>query len=198
VISHECHLVEPRSKPYQISRLPYYYHDIKTVRLMLNIGQSRKIPLKIEVGNGETFWEVWNSTTYLTNGFQNINLPEKTQGRYVRLSMTGENSDKTGWFSIVETEIWGDNLTGAVISSANVMESMKRDIKIYGNSLTFTKGAIIQEITLFNTAGRVLLRQNIGKDKNTVNINRKVVPGSYILRVKSNGIFRTGRIIISD
>lgn len=165
---------------------------------MLNIGQSRKIPLKIEVGNGETFWEVWNSTTYLTNGFQNINLPEKTQGRYVRLSMTGENSDKTGWFSIVETKIWGDNLTGAVISSANVMESMKRDIKIYGNSLTFTKGAIIQEITLFNTAGRVLLRQNIGKDKNTVNINRKVVPGSYILRVKSNGIFRTGRIIISD
>ncbi len=80
---------------------------VSAVRLMLNVGETRAYPLKIEVGeSADSFAEVWNGDLHPTIGLHTI-LVTEAEGRYVRLSMTGNNSDGSNWFSIFDIQVWG-------------------------------------------------------------------------------------------
>lgn len=81
--------------------------NVTEIRLMMYNGGTRTYPIKVEVGDG-TLTQVWSGTTSLTSGMQTINVTDRT-GRYVRITMTGNNSDGNGWFSIIEAEIWGES-----------------------------------------------------------------------------------------
>ncbi|MFD2162216.1 fibronectin type III domain-containing protein [Paradesertivirga mongoliensis] len=79
---------------------------VNYLKLMIFSGNSRTNPIKVEMGNGSTWTQVWSGNTALTAGYQTINVADNTN-RYVRISLTGANSEGTYWFHITETEIYG-------------------------------------------------------------------------------------------
>jgi hypothetical protein len=74
---------------------------------MMYSGATRTYPIKIEVGNGTTWTQVWSGTTAATASLQTIDVTDNAN-RYVRVTMTAASSAGTNWFSIYEAEIWGN------------------------------------------------------------------------------------------
>ncbi len=97
-------------------------HTVKAIRLMLNNAATRTYQLKIEVGDG-SMTEVWSGTTELNVGLQTI-IVTPANGRYVKLTMTASNSGSNNWFSIFETEVWG-NVTPSTAASAELTAGVR-------------------------------------------------------------------------
>lgn len=77
-------------------------NEIERVKLRFNNGSSRTFPLRIDI-DGVT---VFSGTTIMTNGYwEAVFTP--TSGRYLTVTMTGNNSSGSAWFSIWEAQIWG-------------------------------------------------------------------------------------------
>ena len=83
--------------------------SINKVRVMWYAGATRTYPIKIEVGTA-TLTQVWSGTTTTSSGYLEQSFPA-TSGQYVKITMTANNSAGSAWFSIFETEIWGDGTT---------------------------------------------------------------------------------------
>ncbi|MFD2162217.1 T9SS type A sorting domain-containing protein [Paradesertivirga mongoliensis] len=81
---------------------------VNYLKLMMFNGNTRTNPIKVEMGNGSTWTQVWSGITALTAGFQPIDIADHTN-RYVRITLTGANSEGTYWFGITETEIYGSD-----------------------------------------------------------------------------------------
>jgi hypothetical protein len=76
-------------------------YEIDRIKLRLNVGSSRTYPLSIVIDGNEVF----NGSTSTTTGYWDITF-NPTIGRYVTITMTGNNSSGNAWFSIYETQIW--------------------------------------------------------------------------------------------
>ncbi|MFD2162207.1 discoidin domain-containing protein [Paradesertivirga mongoliensis] len=113
---------------------------VNYLRLMLYNSHLRTNPIKVEMGDGSTWTQVWSGNTALTTGFQTIDIADNTN-RYVRISLTGPNSEGTNWFHVNETEIYGTDPAGpanlkAITSGSNSINISWTDISI--NEIRFT------------------------------------------------------------
>jgi len=63
-------------------------------------------PIKIEVGDGSAMTTVWSCSTELWEKTLQTFDVKDTLGRYVRISMTGNNSHDNAWLGLYETEIY--------------------------------------------------------------------------------------------
>lgn len=75
--------------------------EINRIKLRFNNSASRTYPIRIEVDGVQVF----NGNTSMTSGYWQTSFTP-TRGRYVTITMTGNNSAGSGWFSIWETQIW--------------------------------------------------------------------------------------------
>ncbi|MEN6309193.1 MAG: LamG-like jellyroll fold domain-containing protein [Anaerohalosphaeraceae bacterium] len=75
--------------------------EIDRVKVKLNSGNSRTYPVRIEVDGVQVF----SGNTNMTSGYWQTSFTP-TRGRYVTITMTGNNSAGSGWFSILESQIW--------------------------------------------------------------------------------------------
>ncbi|MFD2162218.1 discoidin domain-containing protein [Paradesertivirga mongoliensis] len=173
---------------------------VNYLKLMMFNGNTRTNPIKVEVGDGSTWTQVWSGTTALTAGFQTIDVTDNTS-RYVRISLTGANSEGTYWFSIYETEIYGSGSTGitAVVSTSKDVEtSYLREIETANsNSLSVYPNPVGLEfqvsvsklqpgatLDLYNSAG--ILMRSLPLSKSTERISTQgFIPGLYLLVIKN-------------
>ncbi len=85
---------------------------INAIRVQLNNGETRSYPLMIEIAEDTaSFSELWKGTLSPNIGLHTIVVQPDT-GRYIRFSMTAQNSDENSWFSIINTEVWGQVVKG--------------------------------------------------------------------------------------
>ncbi len=75
--------------------------DINQIKIRFNNGASRTHPIRIDIDGIGVFS---GNTTTTTGYWQTSFVP--VRGRYVTITMTGNNSAGSGWFSILETQIW--------------------------------------------------------------------------------------------
>ncbi len=87
---------------YQLSIATFYER-----RLTLEFFESVILayPIKIEVGDGTTMTQAWSGTTQWWEKTAQFFDLTGTPGRYVKVSMTANNSHDNAYFSIYETEI---------------------------------------------------------------------------------------------
>jgi hypothetical protein len=71
------------------------------VKVRFNNGVSRTFPIRIDIDGTVVF----NGNTSMTSGYWETAFTP-AGGRYVTITMTGNNSDGSGWFSIRETQVW--------------------------------------------------------------------------------------------
>lgn len=76
--------------------------EINRIKMKLYNGASRTNPIRIEIDGVQVF----NGSTSTTDGYWETKFTP-TSGRYVTITMTGNNSDGSGWFGMWETQIWG-------------------------------------------------------------------------------------------
>jgi hypothetical protein len=128
--------------------------SISSVRLLLNKGATRTNPIKIEVGSSTTTMAtVWTGTTSLSSDFLTFDF-KATSGRYVRISMTGANSESTNWFGIIETEIITLKPTSIIKSSvANSTKFYQKNISLYDIKGRLVYTAYLQNFDNFSLSG---------------------------------------------
>jgi hypothetical protein len=79
---------------------------VAAVKMRLFNGRILKYPIKIEVGDGSTMTEVWSGTTDWWEKTAQFFQVTATPGRYVRVSMTANNTHENAYFSACETEVY--------------------------------------------------------------------------------------------
>ncbi|MCE5185904.1 MAG: discoidin domain-containing protein [Planctomycetaceae bacterium] len=75
--------------------------QIDRLKIRFNNGASRTYPIRIDIDGVQVF----SGNTTLTSGYWEIAFAP-VNGRYMTITMTGNNSAGTAWFSIWETQIW--------------------------------------------------------------------------------------------
>jgi len=75
--------------------------QINQIKIRFNNGATRTHPIRIDIDGTEVFR---GNTTTTTGYWQTSFVP--VRGRYVTITMTGNNSAGSGWFSILESQIW--------------------------------------------------------------------------------------------
>lgn len=98
--------------------------SIGKVRLMLENNHIVTYPIKIQVGDGTTFTDVFTGTTSLVTWktFQDFTF-SAASGRYVRISLTGANSQAAYWFSAWEIEVHSATSIQPVASTAGAEQT---------------------------------------------------------------------------
>ncbi len=76
--------------------------EIDRIKLKFYNGASRTNPIRIEIDGVQVF----NGSTSTTTGYWETTFTP-TSGRYVKVTMTGNNSDGSGWLGFWEAQIWG-------------------------------------------------------------------------------------------
>jgi hypothetical protein len=69
-------------------------------------GRILKYPIKFEVGDGDKMTQVWSGTTDWWEKTAQFFQVTATSGRYVRVSMTANNTHENAYFSLYESEIY--------------------------------------------------------------------------------------------
>jgi hypothetical protein len=75
--------------------------DINQIKVRFNNGATRTHPVRIDIDGVQVF----SGNTTTTTGYWQISFAP-VRGRYVTITMTGNNSAGSGWFSILESQIW--------------------------------------------------------------------------------------------
>lgn len=112
--------------------------SVGKVRLMLENNHILTYPIKIQVGNGTTYTDVYTGTTGLTGwkAFQDFNFPAAS-GRYVKILLTGANSQGYYWFSAWEIEAHAAAGLSITASTAGAEQTGNEKAKAYdGDSAT--------------------------------------------------------------
>lgn len=159
---------------------------VNALRVKLNVGATRTYELRIEVGD-EDFTEVWSGTTAFNVGLQTLVVSEAT-GRYVRFTMTEQNSSDNNWFSIFETEVWGreGDLTGMVRSVENGRFKWSSNVNRTALILTTSTEAVV-DVVLYDIRGRAVSVLHSGllhAGTHIFNQKARVPSGLYMLTVR--------------
>ncbi len=168
--------------------------NISAVKLMLFRGATRGYPIKIEVGViNESFSEVWSGNLASNDGFHEIAFSE-TAGRYVRVSMTGLNSDGHNWFSIYEVEIL--QMKPDVSSGRQIAENLNSlVINLMHGGISVSAGQTPAYLEVINLTGRILYKKNGVLENYFVPIS---TPGLYIMRLRQDGKEVTRKIVVTN
>jgi len=79
---------------------------VAAVKIRPYNGRTMTYPIKIEVGDGSTMTTVWSGNTeWWEKTLQTFDVND-ISGRYVKITMTGNNSHDDAWLGIYETEIY--------------------------------------------------------------------------------------------
>ena len=79
---------------------------VAAVKIRPYNGRTMTYPIKIEVGDGSAMTTVWSGATeWWEKTLQTFDVKDAT-GRYVKITMTGNNSHDDAWLGIYETEIY--------------------------------------------------------------------------------------------
>lgn len=88
---------------------------VNALKLLPYNSATRVYPLKVEVGDSDaSLVEVWNYGTAFKSKSQLIDIPD-TSGRYVKITLTANNSDASAYLSLYETEIYVGGVTPSTI-----------------------------------------------------------------------------------
>ena len=168
--------------------------NISAVKLMLFRGETRGYPIKIEVGDtNESFSELWSGNLASNDGFHEIAFSE-TAGRYVRVSMTGLNSNGHNWFSIYETEIL--QLKPDLSSGRQISENLNSlIISFMQGGINVSAGQTPAYLEVINLTGRILYKKNGVFDNYFIPIS---TPGLYLVRVRQDGKVVSRKIIVRN
>ena len=151
---------------------------VNAVRLMLNAGETRTYPLKIEVGESrDNFTEVWSGDLPPNIGLHTIVVTEAA-GQYVRMSMTGPNSNENYWFSIFQAEVWGTSSNTSVSSQAFGYTRTPTIHQLQGG-FTVTAPGAPAKLELFNLQGKLLYQRSGVFENSFIPMNQN---GVYFLR----------------
>ena len=167
---------------------------VNAVKLMLNVGETRTYPLKIEVGeNEDNFTEVWSGDLPPTIGLHTIVVAEST-GRFVRMSMTGPNSSENHWFSIFQAEIWGTIDNTSIRSVANGY-TLNPSINAIHGGFTVTAPGASAKLEVFNLQGKLLLQKSGAFENSFIPMRQN---GVYFLRLSQGERQINQRLIIQN
>jgi hypothetical protein len=182
---------------------------VNYLKLMMFNGHVRTNPIKVEMGDGSSWTQVWSGTTALTSNFQTIDITDNTN-RYVKITMTGPNSEGTNWFSIYETEIYGDGsggLMGSSLKEGSTTLSLKEvetanseSVSVYPNPVGLELNVSVSKLQpgaslkLYNGTG--ILMRSLPLDKSTESISMQgFIPGLYILVIKNGDEVTTKKVL---
>ena len=167
---------------------------VNAVKLMLNVGETRTYPLKIEVGNSkDNFNEVWSGDLPPTIGLNTIVFTEAA-GRYVRVSMTGPNSDESLWFSIFQAEVWGSVPDVSVRKTAN-RSTLAPGVNPVQGGFVVTAAGASAKLEVFNLQGKLLYQKN-GRFENSFIPFR--ANGAYFVRLSSAESVVNRKVVIQN
>jgi hypothetical protein len=108
---------------------------IERVKLRFNNGASRTFPLRIDIDGAVVF----NGNTGMTSGYWETAFAP-TSGRYVTITMTGNNSAGSGWFSIWEAQVWTPCNEPPFFNSASFIEPDAIELENYNETLADNAG----------------------------------------------------------
>ena len=167
---------------------------VNAVKLMLNVGETRTYPLKIEVGESkDNFTEVWSADLPPTIGLHTIVVTE-TSGRYVRVSMTGPNSDESNWFSIFQAEVWGADQGTSILSAANAPAPFATFNQIQGG-FTVTAPGASAKLEVFDLKGKLLFQKSGVFENSFIPVRQN---GVYFLRLSQGDTQINQRLVIQN
>ena len=167
---------------------------VNAVKLMLNVGETRTYPLKIEVGGStDNFTEVWSGDLPPNIGLHTIIVTEAT-GRYVRVSMTGPNSDESNWFSIFQAEVWGETQGTSIISPTNAHAQFATFNQIQGG-FTVTAPGASAKLEVFDLKGKLLFQKSALFENSFIPVRQN---GVYFLRLSQGGKQINQRLVIQN
>lgn len=106
--------------------------SVGKVRLMLENNHIVTYPIRVQVGDGTTYTDVYAGTTSLVGwkAFQDFTFTATT-GRYIRIQLTGANSQGYYWFSAWEIEAHAPAGLAIVASTAGAQQSGNEKAKAY-------------------------------------------------------------------
>ena len=167
---------------------------VDRVQMRFSYGATRTSPLRIEVDGVQVF----NGNTSMTDDYWAA-IFTPTSGRYVKITMTGNNSDGSGWFSVWETEIWA-----SLYPPEFVADSISN---LDGLELTLYSGAsLLDYVNLVAGSDAVTFSKGSGPDWLTVEPDGTLsgVPGdenkganSFTVRVENPAGYDTASMSIS-
>lgn len=173
---------------------------VNYLKLMMFNGNIRTNPIKIEMGNGSTWTEVWSGNTTLTSDFQSIDVADNTN-RYVKISMTGKTSEGTYWFSIYETEIYGgDSGFAHGTASSKLEEQAFYKVKLYPNPVSDMLNITVNElkvgamVRVFSLNGVEVLSQPLTNSSQTISVS-KLQRGMYVIIIENGAQIAREKII---
>ena len=167
---------------------------VNALKLKLNMGETRTYPLKIEVGESiNSFTETWSGDLPPNSGLHTIVLTEAT-GRYVRVSMTGPNSDGSLWFSIFQAEVWGQSQGTSILSVANSSMQQVRFNQIQGG-FTVTAPGASAKLEVFDLKGKLLFQKSGLFENRFIPVRQN---GIYFLRFSQGDRQVNQRLLIQN
>lgn len=105
--------------------------DINQIKVRFNNGATRTHPVRIDIDGVQVFS---GNTTTTTGYWQTSFAP--VRGRYVTITMTGNNSAGSGWFSILESQIWSPLNTRPSFNTGVIAEMDATELAAYNSILT--------------------------------------------------------------
>ena len=104
--------------------------EVDRIKLKFYQGFSRTYPLQIDIDGVQVF----NGETDTTSGYwETVFTP--TSGRYVTVTMTGDNSDGNGWFGMWETQVWSPGNERPSFNSGTFNEMDAAELSVYSSTL---------------------------------------------------------------
>ena len=167
---------------------------VNVVKLMLNVGETRSYPLKVEVGQStDNLAEVWSGDLPPAIGLNTIVVTEAT-GRYVKVSMTGPNSDGSNWFSIFQAEVWGKNQGTSILSPSNPSMQSVSFNQIKGG-FTVTAPGASAKLEVFDLKGKLLFQKSGLFENSFIPVRQN---GVYFLRLSQGDKQINQRLVIQN
>ncbi len=161
-------------------------YDLHNIEILFFNGNSRTFPLNIEL-NGSS---IWSGNTSTTSGYWTQSL--SGTGNLLRISMIGNNSDGTEWFSIYEVRINGIPVgQKSALAPTSIAEKSLENVSIFPNPV---KNGLLNinlvdlnnaEAQIYDVMGRFILSAKLTQSSNTLNVD-KLKKGVYILKLNSN------------
>lgn len=105
--------------------------DINQIKVRFNNGATRTHPVRVDIDGVQVFS---GNTTTTTGYWQTSFAP--VRGRYVTITMTGNNSAGSGWFSILESQIWSPLNTRPSFNTGVIAEMDATELAAYNSILT--------------------------------------------------------------
>lgn len=153
--------------------------EVENIRLRFYQGHTRTYPIKIEIDGVQVF----SGITSMTSGYWERAI-SPVSGRHIKITMTGNNSAGSGWFSIWEAQVWSHANEPPAFLVNPVLAAVAVERTLYsstladdaedpeGDVLTFSKDYGPDWLTVFpdGTFSGIPLNSNTGENVFTVRV----------------------------